>query len=107
VEPTYDTEVVGVPRPWRVYRHFKGRFYLVTGSAFNTETGEMDVIYSPLYDSEHASFSQSVSRFREVVLWPDGKMKPRFDIAAVLQEAQFLIDARCHHILDIARKWHE
>lgn len=32
-----------------VYRHFKGRFYRVYGTAENTETGEVDVFYRALY----------------------------------------------------------
>lgn len=33
----------------RIYRHFKGDYYLVEGFAINSETEEKMVIYRPLY----------------------------------------------------------
>lgn len=36
----------------RVYRHFKGNYYFVYDIAYNSETEERMVIYSPLYPRE-------------------------------------------------------
>ena len=33
----------------KLYRHFKGNYYLVLGTAFNSETQEKYVIYKALY----------------------------------------------------------
>ncbi len=35
--------------PAGVYRHFKGRYYLVLGEALHSETQEEMVVYQPLY----------------------------------------------------------
>lgn len=34
----------------RVYRHFKGNYYLTEDIAFDSETGEKCVVYRALYD---------------------------------------------------------
>lgn len=38
-----------IVKPGHVYRHFKGRFYMVLCIAHNTETDESLVIYKALY----------------------------------------------------------
>ena len=34
----------------RIYKHFKGKYYIVTNIATNTETNEEYVVYRSLYD---------------------------------------------------------
>lgn len=36
-------------KPHSVYRHFKGNFYYVEGTARHSETGELYVVYRALY----------------------------------------------------------
>jgi hypothetical protein len=64
-----------------VYRHWKGKFYLVTGEVRDDDTEEIKVLYVPLYKVEGANTRQSTRKiniFTELVQWPDGQMRPRF-----------------------------
>lgn len=55
------------------YRHFKGNWYVVEGTATHTETEELLVIYSP-EGREKRLFARPLSMFLEAV--PDGKENP-------------------------------
>jgi hypothetical protein len=61
-----------------VYRHFKGKDYLVIGVAVHSETGEELVVYRPLYGDYQltvrpkAMFIEPVER--------DGYSGPRFNL---------------------------
>lgn len=51
-----------------VYRHFKGRYYLVIGVAQHSETGESLVVYKPLYEHDGAEYAvRPVAMFEEHV----------------------------------------
>ena len=50
----------------RVYKHFKGNYYLVVGTALNTETEEQMVIYKALYEDGQV-FARPISSFTEMV----------------------------------------
>ena len=50
----------------RVYKHFKGNYYLVVGTALNTETEELMVIYKALYEDGQV-FARPISSFTEKV----------------------------------------
>jgi hypothetical protein len=50
----------------RVYKHFKGNYYLVVGTALNTETEEVMVIYKALYEDGQV-FARPISSFTEKV----------------------------------------
>jgi hypothetical protein len=50
----------------RVYKHFKGNYYLVVGTALNTETEEQMVIYKALYEDGQV-FARPISSFTEKV----------------------------------------
>ena len=65
-----------------VYRHFKGKDYLVVGLAHHSETREPLVVYRCLYD-DYSLWVRPELMFRETVII-DGKEIPRF---AFLHEA--------------------
>lgn len=61
------------------YRHTKsGNLYEVIGTAFQTETEELLVIYRPLYESEYELFARPYDMFIEQVAI-NGKQLPRFE----------------------------
>lgn len=63
-----------------LYRHFKGNLclYLVHGVAVNSETGEREVVYRPLFNS-HELMTRSEKMFLEEVDRPEFNYKgPRF-----------------------------
>lgn len=50
-----------------IYKHFKGKLYKVLGEGLNTETGEIFVVYTPLYDNEYELFVRPKSMFIETL----------------------------------------
>ena len=62
-----------------VYRHYKGKTYFVLGLTKHTETGEVCVVYRPLYDTNWPHLShRSLTMFLESVT-VDGVEMPRFE----------------------------
>ena len=61
-----------------VYRHYKGKKYFVLGLSKNTETGEICVVYRPLYETDwpHLVHRPAALFFEQVDV--DGKQVPRF-----------------------------
>ena len=59
-----------------VYRHYKGKDYLVVGLAHHSETREPLVVYRCLYD-DYSLLVRPELMFRETVII-DGKEIPRF-----------------------------
>lgn len=68
-----------------VYRHFKGRYYLVLGEALHSETNEEMVVYQPLY-GEPRWFVRPKSMFLETVD-RDGVQQARFGYAGPSEPA--------------------
>lgn len=61
----------------RIYKHFKGNYYIVLGFALNTETEEQMVIYKALY-GEGQVFARPLTSFTEKV---EGKSQEhRFEL---------------------------
>ena len=63
-----------------VYRHYKGKRYLLLGVASHSETGEIVVVYVPLYETPGTNMAvRPLSMWLEKVKVP-GKTKkvPRF-----------------------------
>jgi len=64
-----------------IYRHFKGNFYEVLGTAIHSETLEKFIVYKTLYNSKkfgkNAIWIRSIKNFAEKVLI-NGKKIPRF-----------------------------
>ncbi|BCG46971.1 hypothetical protein GEOBRER4_n1791 [Citrifermentans bremense] len=58
------------------YRHYKGKFYQVIGTARHSETDELMVVYRPLY-GEGGLWVRPEPMFQELVE-VDGARVPRF-----------------------------
>lgn len=66
----------------RIYRHFKGKYYLVEDVATHSETGETYVVYRKLY-GDGALWIRPLSMFLEEVdheKYPDVTQKYRFEL---------------------------
>ncbi|MEX1196799.1 MAG: DUF1653 domain-containing protein [Pseudohongiellaceae bacterium] len=59
-----------------IYRHFKGGRYEVLGTAQHSETGELLVVYRPLY-GEGGLWVRPLAMFTETVE-REGMTQPRF-----------------------------
>ncbi len=66
----------------RVYKHFKGDYYLVVDVAKNSETKEDFVIYRRLYDDGSLWIRPKDMFLSEVdhIKYPDVKQKYRFEL---------------------------
>ena len=67
-----------------VYRHFKGKMYIVEDIAFDSETEEKMVVYRALY-GEHRLWVRPLEMFLSEVdheKYPDTKQKFRFEEVA-------------------------
>jgi hypothetical protein len=61
-----------------VYQHYKGEKYFVLGVSKNTETGEICVVYRPLYETDWPQLvHRNAQMFMENVT-VDGRQMPRF-----------------------------
>jgi hypothetical protein len=62
------------------YRHYKGNFYEVIGTARHSETDELLVVYRPLY-GERGLWVRPLEMFAETVT-VEGRTVPRFEKCA-------------------------
>lgn len=71
--------------PNRIYRHFKGDYYLLIDTAKHSETGEDYVIYRKLYE-EGGLWIRPLQMFQEEVdheKYPEVEQKYRFQLQDV------------------------
>ena len=69
----------------RIYRHFKGDYYLVEDVAKHSETGEAYVIYRKLY-GDGGLWVRPTAMFLEPVdkkKYPDAKQEYRFELQEI------------------------
>lgn len=62
-----------------IYRHFKGKYYLVVGTAKHSETLELMIRYRSLY-GEFDEWVRPAQMFHDVVELEDGSTCPRFKL---------------------------
>lgn len=74
----------------RVYRHFKGDYYLVEDIGMDSETGKECVIYRKLY-GDGGLWIRPLDMFMEEVdheKYPDVKQKYRFELQEIKSAAR-------------------
>ncbi len=75
--------------PNRIYRHFKGNLYLVTGVAVNAgKGGELYVVYRALYE-DCQLFVRPLEEFLSPVdrkKYPNAKQEKRFELTDIATE---------------------
>lgn len=70
--------------PGKIYNHHKGGRYLVlhiVDESTNALVGKQGVVYVSLKYGKIKH--RDLTEFTEEVLWPDGQMRPRFELDSV------------------------
>lgn len=76
--------------PNRIYRHFKGKYYLVIGVAVDANSGKHRVVYRALYD-DCRLFVRPLEEFLSPVdteKYPDANQKYRFELSSLVTKEE-------------------
>lgn len=79
------------PKPYEIYKHFKGNCYQIICMAQDSEDGEQVVVYQGLY-APYKIYSRKLTMFMEEVdknKYPDANQKYRFEL---LDSEGFAVD---------------
>lgn len=60
------------------YKHYKGNYYIVIGTATHSETLEKMAIYYPEKEGPDSMWCRPLQMFTELVNNPEGNRVPRF-----------------------------
>ena len=67
-----------VPKPFSIWRHYKGEIYLVGGIVMRESTEEFEVCYSSIKNPLLCPWSRPISEWIELVKNGDGDFVTRF-----------------------------
>ena len=94
-----------LPRPFEIYRHFKGKDYQIICMARDADTGEDIVVYQALY-GDYACYTRPLSQFLSETdreKYPDAAQTQRFQEISAPEEKEAA--EACASVQVSPRRW--